>query len=278
MFLSMALLLAGLGASGVSGQNANIIASNLSKSMTSYETSNYEAVIATFNFPDYYAPLGGQVNLSCTYEKNGRYYTLDSFVVLNFLYDNGDCSVTFSTNGFEEECNYLLGVKTYHGNTLVDTYSPAYLSPYGLDLSDPPLYLGNVASTNFKIEMYFYYLDVVVNDVSDYQQEIINSYNAGYGEGYTNGQEAGDTAGYIRGYAEGTEAVQDLNSTAGMIVSGIINVGLLPVNIFLSILDFEVFGINVGALVGSLLTIAVFMILWRIIKGTANSDNSGGSK
>ena len=279
MFLTMALLSAGLGVVGISGQNANIIASNSSTSILTYEVNNYNAVSLVFNFPDYYAPQGGEVNVKLTYQKNGRYITNDEFINLYFSYESSDqnCYLGLFTAGVQEDFNYMLGVKTYHGSTLMDYYSPSIFDGVNnIDLTDSPLTLGNVSSTNFKIVLDFFYVDEQYL-ITEYQADIDNAYNSGYSNGYNNGYSNGDSAGYIRGYDEAFGSITDLNSTAGMIVSGIINIGLLPVNIFLSILDFEVFGINVGALVGSLLTIACFLILWRIIKGTANSD-SGGSK
>lgn len=72
-------------------------------------------------------------------------------------------------------------------------------------------------------------------------------------------------AGYAEGLQDGLEGGQP-----SVIFSGILNVALLPVNMFLQILNFEVFGINIGALVTGLLTIAVVIIIVRLVTGKKN--------
>ena len=59
-------------------------------------------------------------------------------------------------------------------------------------------------------------------------------------------------------------------STASIIFQGIFNIGLMPVNFFLGVLNFEVFGINIGAFVSALLTLAIVIIIVRIIFSGGN--------
>ena len=59
-------------------------------------------------------------------------------------------------------------------------------------------------------------------------------------------------------------------STASIIFQGICNIGLMPVNFFLGVLNFEVFGINIGAFVSALLTLAIVIIIVRIIFSGGN--------
>lgn len=59
-------------------------------------------------------------------------------------------------------------------------------------------------------------------------------------------------------------------STASIIFQGICNIGLMPVNFFLGVLNFEVFGINIGAFVSALLTLAIVIIIVRIIFAGGN--------
>lgn len=103
---------------------------------------------------------------------------------------------------------------------------------------------------------------------SNYYQSGSADYDNGYNVGYTEGSQAGYQSGYTDGYQEG--AVQD--ETAVVIFNGIINVALLPVNVFLQILNFEVFGINFGGLASAFLTIAIVIIIVRIITGKKNSE------
>lgn len=103
---------------------------------------------------------------------------------------------------------------------------------------------------------------------SNYYQSGNADYDNGYNVGYTDGSQAGYQTGYTDGYNQG--AVQD--ETAVVIFNGIINVALLPVNVFLQILNFEVFGINFGGLASAFLTIAIVIIIVRIITGKKNSE------
>ena len=103
-------------------------------------------------------------------------------------------------------------------------------------------------------------------------------YAVGYEQGYTNGYQEGNSdgvalgyqTGYTDGYTEG--ATQD--ETAVAIFSGIISIALIPINFFLACLNFEVFGINIGAFVSALLTIAIVVIITRMIVQGGN----GGDK
>lgn len=100
-------------------------------------------------------------------------------------------------------------------------------------------------------------------DGSTYQ----NGYTDGYNDGYGTGVDEGTSQGYQEGFADGLQEGIDRNSTASTIFAGILQVGLLPVNVFLAIFNFEVFGINIGGFIASLMTIAIVIIVLRIIIG-----------
>lgn len=93
-----------------------------------------------------------------------------------------------------------------------------------------------------------------------------DGYNSGYDAGYSDGVSKGYQEGYSTGYTE----ADNQDATALSIFTGIINVGLLPVNFFLNMLNFEVFGINIGAIVSATLTIAIVVIIIRVITGKKN--------
>lgn len=95
-----------------------------------------------------------------------------------------------------------------------------------------------------------------------YNEGNIYGYNTGYAEGYDAGQQTG--------YANGLQDGLDTDSTALTIFTGIIDVGLLPVNVFIKMFNYEVFGINIAGLVSGLLTIAIVIIIIRIITGQKN--------
>lgn len=100
-----------------------------------------------------------------------------------------------------------------------------------------------------------------------------NSYDLGYYNGYNQGNTDGYSTGYNTGYATGYNDASDQDTTAVTIFSGILSVGLLPVNFFLAILNFEVFGINIGAFVSALLTVAIVVIITRMVVSGGNGKD-----
>lgn len=102
-------------------------------------------------------------------------------------------------------------------------------------------------------------------------------FNEGYNSGYTNGLDDGLSQGYQTGYTDGYSVAVNQDTTAAIIFTGILEVALLPVNVFLAIFNYEVFGINISGLVASLLTVAVVVIIIRVILAKSGG-NGGGSK
>lgn len=114
----------------------------------------------------------------------------------------------------------------------------------------------------------------VHEQILDYRLQYLGfegGYASGYNTGYSDGASSGYQTGYTDGYTEG--ATQD--ETAVAIFSGIISVALIPINFFLACLNFEVFGINIGAFVSALLTVAIVVIITRMI---VSGGNGGGDK
>lgn len=104
-----------------------------------------------------------------------------------------------------------------------------------------------------------------------------DSYDLGYYNGYQTGLDDGDTQGYNRGYSEGYSNAQSDDSVPSIIFAGVLNVAMVPVNFFLAILNFEVFGINIGGFVTGLMTIAVIIILFGVIFGGRPAPRGGPS-
>lgn len=105
-----------------------------------------------------------------------------------------------------------------------------------------------------------------------------NGYTSGVSNGtdigYNNGYEAGYTAAigdnqssYDSGYAAGVAESGNQSAVANSIFDGIIRIGILPVQFFLSVFNFQVFGINVSVIITSLLAVAITVILIRFITG-----------
>lgn len=93
-----------------------------------------------------------------------------------------------------------------------------------------------------------------------------------YNVGYENGYSVGANDGYQRGYTEAMDIYSHMDTTASTIFNGIFEVGLLPVNVFLTIFNFEVFGINISGLVSALLTVSVVIIILRFLLGGKSDD------
>ena len=149
---------------------------------------------------------------------------------------------------------YFKGQQNYYE----DNESGNYTIQWTSSLNQPYMYL------NFNIAiMPSYYFDG-----SEYQQ----GYTDGWNAGNDNGWDDGYRNGYNDGSADAWEEASQQDETAVTIFSGILSVGLLPVNFFLAILNFEVFGINIGAFVSALLTVAIVIIVTRIV---VNGGNKG---
>lgn len=73
--------------------------------------------------------------------------------------------------------------------------------------------------------------------------------------------------GYTEGYDKGYQSAVDVDRHTATIFSGIIDVALLPINVFLSIFDFNLFGINFKNMVAGVLTAMIAVILIRTFTG-----------
>ena len=90
------------------------------------------------------------------------------------------------------------------------------------------------------------------------------TYQNGYNDGYSNGYQGGYNSGYNAG--------ANTDATASTIFTGILDVALIPVNVFLTIFNFDVFGINIAGIVSALLTISVVVIIFRFLFGGKKDD------
>ena len=97
------------------------------------------------------------------------------------------------------------------------------------------------------------------------------NYENGYWDGYNEGYDDGKDYGYVHGYADGQD--NQMNPEMFTIFNGILNVAMIPVNVFLGIFNFEVFGINISALVASLLSICILVVVIRLITGASSKGD-----
>lgn len=130
---------------------------------------------------------------------------------------------------------------------------------------------------------------------SNYDQGYSDGYSTGYNDGFNVGYESGNTTGYNNGYEAGYQAGVDsqqqaitdaynngynagydagfsVDSTAATIFSGILQVGMLPINVLLAIFNFEILGINLSAFISAILTVCLTVIVIRTVTGGKNSE------
>jgi len=134
-----------------------------------------------------------------------------------------------------------------------------------IDFSNSDLY--NSLSSQISYQMSYYGDGNGAYDYG-YDKGKEDGYWIGYDEGYDTGYEYGDSVGYQRGFSEGFSA----DTTALTIFSGILAIGTLPINIFLSFFNFEVLGINFSELVSSMLSVCVCLIIIKKVFATDTGD------
>ena len=91
-----------------------------------------------------------------------------------------------------------------------------------------------------------------------------NGFDNGYDTGYHDGYDDGKSTGYQDGYTKGKEDYENQSGQINSIFDGILSIGLIPIEFFMSIFNFSIFGINVQQIVSALLSIVVIVILLRI--------------
>jgi len=141
-----------------------------------------------------------------------------------------------------------------------------------------------IADDVFDVYYSFYLYD---EETFDFYQNH-NLYETYYNNGYADGVQSGNSSYYETGYdvgfddgravgeqigfADGVEFAMNEDGHIAVIFANILNVALLPVNVFLTILNFEVFGINIGGFVSGLLTVAIVVIIIQSFTGGKKSD------
>lgn len=128
------------------------------------------------------------------------------------------------------------------------------------------------SSTNTPI--LYYDAFVYANYTSfDYCINLVN--NSAYNDGFNTGYNQGLNTGYDQGYQYGvsdTLQSMDYDSTALTIFTGITSIALTPINMFLQIFNFEILGINLTGFISGILTLAVVVIIIRLILGGKKDD------
>lgn len=224
-----------------------------------YEVDNYGSDIeASGNF-SIITPNGTisyEINRTFSSDTNYYYYGLQ-FKVLNdsvltnlYLYN---LEAIYGCDGSEYRTTlpnvYFMGQNEYY----IDNESGDYSIDFANTGSNPYLYVN-------------YYIGILPQsfiDGSGYQ----NGYSDGYNAGYDTGWDEGYTRGEAIGYSDGFEDGASVDDTAIVIFNGILNIALVPINFFLAIFNWELFGINMSALVTSILSVCLVVIVVRLVTG-----------
>lgn len=246
------------------------------------------SVALTESLPQWNSNIGDKLSYVVPFNnfflaKSDDYYWHAQYVSLYNSVFNNDLGVVdsiFYTNTYPSTLVGTTGVSlSFYPNSCVMFpnkptdyihYSVGAYQQYGLTYSNTSWsWLFNVNDTPSTLPSVTFQCDY---QRTSYAEATL--YHQGYSDGYSQGANAGETAGYNNGYQtgydDGYQEGVDLDTQTASIFSGILSVGLLPVNFFLSILNFEVFGINIGAFVSATLTIAIVIIIIRLITGKKN--------
>lgn len=100
------------------------------------------------------------------------------------------------------------------------------------------------------------------------ENSFLTAIQNGYAVRTNTAYEEGRTAGYIAGLAEG----QQQDETIASIFSGILEIGLVPINVFLAMFNFDILGINITEFVTALLTAMLVVYVVRIFIGGGDSN------
>lgn len=186
-----------------------------------------------------------------TYNVEGEsYYTGYYFIVIADYSDDNIMSISYAVSipFYNDAAHELANVMV---TNVTMTYGSSYTSALG---NNAWVYFEN--SLNEKTTPYITYYYPHMND------EYYRGFNTGYDTGYVDGWSAG--------YQEGSRYT---GGVASEIIGGIFSVAMLPVNVFLTILNFEVYGINIAGIVTGTLTVALLIIIIRFLFGGKGGSN-----
>lgn len=178
---------------------------------------------------------------------------------------------SFAFNQFRIQCT---GVDYQSSRNFVHYQFQAYNAFNGsaLQIADFSILYDNYLNTFGQIVNFHpQYTDYAISIDSVVNNGLYNLLFTDYNNGYTDGFRDGTTYGYDLGYSQG---LVDANTDPVMnsIFNGIFQIGLLPVNVFLTMFNYDVFGINIAGLVSGFLTLSVLVIIIRFIFGAKSND------
>ena len=226
--------------------------------VTTYESVNYGNNICTFEFVTYYnddedyVSYLQKIDLHIDFyddeddkfdEAYGSYVFAQPIefdlnndeIFISYLYDGADLDYKFTYNNID----YLITLEDF-----IYTASQRTSVPF------PHI---NFSQVNIPF--------VIRSSLENY------NYNQGYEAGYDEGYDIGKNDGHQEGWLEGFQYADNQDETALTIFEGIITIALVPINFFLAIFNFEIFGINISGFVSALLTVSIIIIVVRFLTG-----------
>ena len=246
---------------------------NYQKDVSSY---GYLPTLATPSDSNYNEYIESTYNFTCTL----RYNDNSDFKITNCAFQL-DATLYYLENNSTRQRDTSVRVTKVFTNFEITYDSYDYLEliklKIGLDALTDELYAQIYYNNDLEAEQRSESDDTYDNRSSSYLEitlktnDFYNQINSlmynntnDYNDGYTNGYQTGYTDGYNIGSSQ--------DETATAIFVGIINIALVPINFFLACLNFEVFGINIGGFVSALLTVAIIVIIVRIIVSGGNKN------
>lgn len=213
---------------------------------------SYTLAFASYSHPyvsgtDYFTPLGNTL-------ADGQYPVFK----VQLVYSIGGNTFKFESYPgcvFNGRATFSSSISTF---TCFDSYSRSFSQ--------------SVSSVSVNCLGSSFFIADGANDL--YQNGYNNGYAVGYGKGTATGLDNGKEQGYQSGYSQGVADGYQQGYTTGYQESGsflsqlgglIGNVVMLPVNVIMSVLDFNVLGVNISSVVKSLITIVLVLFIIRLI-------------
>lgn len=225
---------------------------------STYASDNYANNICTFEFSSYYnddenyVSYLSKINLTVNIfddeddllsSSSGSYvfatpvqFDLDNDTInVSYVFDGLDLDYKFTYNNIE----YLITLEDFYFDAAARTSVP----------------FPTISFSQVSIPF------IIRSSLEQY------NYNQGYTTGYDEGYDIGHSEGHQEGWLEGVEYAGNQDETALTIFEGIITIALVPINFFLAIFNFEIFGINLSGFVSALLTVSIIIIVVRFLTG-----------
>lgn len=238
-----------------------------------YDDSNYDDILTFNNFVNSAFSLNSElfpVFLNRYESVTGNTYN----VVGDITYLSQDTLTDVFLVTFSQRYDgYDIPLNIFDGLAKVMTDNLFYNAHFGTSLND--YYYINLFSTTENMyernpipQIYETFREYYYGVVSDDHQSYM--YQRGYDVGYNEGYESGYSIGFNVGYNQALEA----DHTAIAIFNGILSIGMLPINFFLAIFNFEILGINITNFVSALLSMCLVIIVIRMVVGSGADTGS----